>query len=369
VRGVREIKAITSKRLRGALALSLILACLPAGCSKRDGGSGGSGESAGSAAGAGQVREVRELAVFIPGVLAGSPSYEMLAAGVRRAAREAGGVKVTVIEAGYNQAEWETKLTAIAAQGKYDLIISSNPSLPALAASVSRKFPDARFMILDGNLAGNPAIFTLSYNKHEEAYTLGYLAALLTEEAGLSPVKIGLIAAQRYPVMDEIIRKAYLEGANDALRDGGGGSAELDFRITGSWNDAGKARELAASIYKGQVKVILTISGAADEGVVQAAAENGGKVLRFDVNAYEERPGIIAGCAVMEQEKAAYSKTRLFLEGKLPFGSTESAGIAEACIDFADKDPLYIENTSAEVRGRQEAMLKRLRNPAAAGNR
>jgi simple sugar transport system substrate-binding protein len=92
------------------------------------------------------------IGVFVPGFVQGSPTYEMLVAGARRAAAEHPNATVDVTEAGFNQAEWQDKLMALVATGKYDLIATSNPALPALCAEVAKRFPKQKFVIVDGRL-------------------------------------------------------------------------------------------------------------------------------------------------------------------------------------------------------------------------
>jgi simple sugar transport system substrate-binding protein len=293
-----------------------------------------------------------QIAVFVPGLLSGSPIYQMLVDGVKKAAAEDESVNVVVIEAGRNQAEWESKLTALAASKKYGLIVSSNPSIPVIAASVSAKFPKQKFLILDGELSGNPSIYTLRYNQSEQAYMAGYFAALLSSKG-----HIGLVAAQNYPVMDNIILGGFVNGAKAVNPD-----SNIDFRISGSWSDAEKGAEIALAMIADGVDVILTISGDANEGVVQAAAEKNAKVIWFDSNGYAIRPGVIAGCSILRQTEASYAKTKEFLNGTLPFGTAELVGIKDGYIDFADDDPIYLETISQSVREKQGEMLKKLRS-------
>ncbi|MDR2509949.1 MAG: BMP family ABC transporter substrate-binding protein [Spirochaetaceae bacterium] len=294
------------------------------------------------------------IAVFIPGVLSGSPTYELLVKGVRAGLEGVSNIELTVIEAGFNQAEWETKLSAAAASEKYELIISSNPSLPDIANRVSAKFPKTKYMIFDGELSGNPSIYTLNYDKRAQAYALGTFAALLSAE--MDSRTAGLISAQHYPVMDEQIMPSYLEGArsiNPAM--------DVDFRIVGHWSDPDKALELADDMISGGIKVILTIAGAGNEGVVQAAAKRGAKVLWFDTNAYSYRPGVIAGCCATYQDKAAEVKIREYLNGELRFGVCQTLGFREGYIDFIEDDPLYTENISENVRKKQAEIVAKLR--------
>ena len=329
-----------------------------------------------------EASEKVSIAVFIPGVMAGSAIYEMLALGTQKAAEDfamanftkanlaknPGAVpSVTVIEGGFNQAEWEGQVTTLAASGSYHLIVSSNPSLPDIVSGVSAKFPSQKFLLLDGELAGNPNVYTLRYNQREQAYMAGYIAALAAEEAapeggvsGTGPgveKKLGLVAAQEYPVMNSIILPGFIEGARAVDP-----AFNVDFRVVGNWFDAARAAELAAAMIRGGVRVLLPIAGGAGHGVVQAASETGAKIVWFDINGYAIRPGTVIGSAILRQDKAAYEKTKLFLEGRLPFGTAEIAGVADGFVDFVEDDPLYISSVSQAIREKQAALIARLRS-------
>jgi simple sugar transport system substrate-binding protein len=315
-----------------------------------------------------EAREI-SIGVFIPGVMSGSPVYEMLAQGVRDAvekhngdtARNGSQVEVTVIEGGYNQAEWESKVTAIAASGSYDLIVSSNPSLPDIVATVSANFPNQYFLLLDGKLEGNPHVYTLRYNQREQAYMAGYMAALVSEAAfsvtEASPTRrVGLVAAQEYPVMNNTILPGFLEGARAVNP-----QYTVDFRIVGNWYDASKAAELAADMIQGGVRVLLCIAGGANEGVVQAASQSGAKVIWFDTNGYSIRPGTVVGSSVLYQDLAAYNQVLRYLDGELPFGAAETAGLNDGYVDFIQDDPVYLETVAPELREKQKDMINRIK--------
>jgi simple sugar transport system substrate-binding protein len=308
------------------------------------------------------------IAVFIPGVLAGSAIYEMLADGTKKAvdeynASERRAAEVTVIEGGFNQAEWESQITTLAASQSYNLIVTSNPSMPIIVSSVSEKFPTQKFLLLDGEFAGNPSVYTLRYNQREQAYMAGYIAALVSLEnnQGASPggggaKSIGLLAAQEYPAMNNIILPGYLEGARAVDP-----AFNVDFRVVGNWFDAVKAAELAAGMIRSGAAVLLPIAGGAGQGAVQAAYEAGAKVVWFDTNGYAVRPGTVIGSAILRQDKAAYEKTTLYLKGELPFGKAETAGTADGFVDFVDDDPLYIAAVSHVIREKQAQLTARLR--------
>jgi simple sugar transport system substrate-binding protein len=311
------------------------------------------------------------IVVFVPGVMAGSAIYEMLADGVKKAVDEftasegTAGINpgaapsLTVIEGGFNQAGWEGQVTTLAASGLYDLIISSNPSLPVIVSSVSQSFPEQKFLLLDGELAGNPNVYSLRYNQREQGFLAGYIAALVSMESWPQTRRVGLVAAQEYPVLNSIILPGFTEGAR-AVNPG----FEVDFRVVGNWFDAARAAELAGGMIRDGAMVLLPIAGGAGHGVIQAAAENGAKVVWFDTDGYAIRPGTIVGSAILRQDRGAYEATLAFLNGTLPFGSAEIVGIAEGFVDFVDDDPHYIASVSQAVRDRQAALTARLRSGA-----
>ncbi len=325
---------------------------------------GGVRDSQGSGASTGGTLKKASIAVFVPGVTAGSPIYEMLVKGVERAVQENPGVDLKILEAGYNQAEWETKLTSLAATGQYDLIVSSNPALPALCAQVAKKFPRQKFLLLDGELAGNPQIYTLRYNQREQGYMAGYLAALYVQDlerrsgnAGKTVSKrLGLLAGQEYPAMNEIILPGFRSGAQAVDP-----AFEVDFRVLGNWYDASKAGELARSMIRGGAQVILPIAGGGNQGVLQAAEEAAIKVLWFDINGYALKPGVVIGSSILRQDRAVYEKVVLYLQGKLPFGKAELVGVRDGYVDFVDDDPLYLQAVPAAVRESMGNLLARLR--------
>jgi simple sugar transport system substrate-binding protein len=305
-----------------------------------------------------KAARLESIAVFIPGVRAGSAIYDMLASGVERAVAEwsasHGPVTLNVIEGGYNQAEWEDKMTALAASGRYGVIISSNPSMPAIAADVLRQFPAQRFILFDG-AAGGKTVYSLRYNQREQGFMAGHIAALVTGALG-GREKIGLVAGQEYPAMNEVIMPAYLEGAQAVSP-----AYTVDFRIVGNWFDAQKAADLAQDMIRGGVSVILAVAGGANEGVLQAASEAGVKVVWFDTNGYALKPGVVVGSSVIHQDKAAYEKTLLFLNDALVFGRAEEAGVREGYVDFVEDDPVYRETVGEAVRQQQAALVERIR--------
>ena len=298
------------------------------------------------------------IGVFVPGFVEGSPTYEMLVAGVEKAAADRPALTFEVSEAGYNQAEWLEKLTALAASGKYDVIVTSNPAMPSLCAEVTTGFPRQKFIVIDGYLAGNDRIHSVIFNQVEQGYLIGTMAALVTtgDMAGANAAKkVGMIVGQRYPAMDQAILPGFEKGL--AAVDP---AISLDFRVVGNWYDAAKASELAESMFAGGVDVILTIAGGANQGVVAAARDRGRYVLWFDSNGYAVEPGVVVGSSAVAHDVATATAVTAAVDGKLEYGKAQVLGAADGFVRFIDDDPLFVESVPEPLRRRMAAVARSL---------
>ncbi len=304
------------------------------------------------------------IAVFVPGVRAGSPVYDQLAAGAERAVKEAAEkgkkAELKVLEAGTAQAEWGEKLTSLAVDGKYDLIVSSNPAMPQIIDPVSKQFPSQKFLVLDSYSEKNPMLATFRYNQREQAYVAGYISALVSlsgMQYANPQKKLGLIAGQEYPAMQNIILPAFIEGAQAADPE-----FTVDFKIVGNWYDAAKGSELARAMYNDGADVIMPICGGANQGVLAAAKELGFYVSWFDSNGYSKAHGYVVSSSEMKQETLAYEQILNFIDGKFEGGKAETLGIKDGYVNFIADDPVFIETVPAEIREKQERLITAIKD-------
>jgi simple sugar transport system substrate-binding protein len=293
--------------------------------------------------------------VYITGMVAGSPPYELLAAGAESFAASHEGVTVKVYEAGFNQAEWEDHLTSLVASGEYNLVLGSNPSLPEICANVGKKFPNQKFIITDAQYSGNPQISTYLYNQYEQSLYLGYLAGLITTSAmpHANPAKrIGFIAAQEYPILNNHIVPGFLAGAQMIDPE-----ITVDLRIIGNWYDANNAADLAESMINAGVDVFASIAGGAAQGLIKTAREQGAYVVYHNTNEYSAAPGVIVGCGLMEQKKLVEEILAEVLAGTIQYGASRTVGAADGYLDFIAADPGYTQYVPQDIRTKFNAFL------------
>jgi basic membrane lipoprotein Med (substrate-binding protein (PBP1-ABC) superfamily) len=285
------------------------------------------------------------MAVFVPGALAGSPTYELMAQGVQETAGISEDYSAEIIEGGFDQSSWESQVTALAASGKYDLIITSNPAMPEICDRINQRFPEQQFLALDGTWSGNPKIATFLYNNRELSYLHGVLAALISKERNPgSPVKSALIAGQDYPQMNQSIFPGFVQGVQAIDPQG-----EVLFRIVGNWYDASKATELANNLFDNGVEVILPIAGSAGQGVISAAKERGKGVLWYESNGYGIEPGVILGSGLINADQAARELSEAFASGQIPAEINLQGGVAEGYVQFITDDPVF-QSLGEEIR-------------------
>jgi simple sugar transport system substrate-binding protein len=298
--------------------------------------------------------------VFVPGVMAGSPTYELMAEGALEFAQANKNVNVKIYEAGFNQAEWEQQIAEMVSDGGYDIVLSSNPSLPELCANVAKMFPDQKFIIMDAQYEGDPQIRTYMYNQYEQSLFLGYLAGLVTVSGmphANSQKKIGFIAAQEYPLLTRQIIPGFLDGARLAVPE-----IELDRRVIGSWADANKAGELASAMMDFGVDVFTAIAGGAARGMIRTAAERGAYVVSYNTNEYRLADGIVVGCGTIEVKKLVTEILSEVLEGEMRYGISQTVGVKEGYINFIFDDPGYRDSLPADIRQKFELFMDDLRS-------
>jgi simple sugar transport system substrate-binding protein len=291
------------------------------------------------------------IGVFVPGVVDGSPTYEMMVRGVEAAVAEAGTGSVAVVEGGFNQSTWEEGVMSMAASGRYDLIVTSNPSMPEIAATVAEAVPGVNFLVLDGYLSGNDQIHTVLFNQREQAFLSGYFAGLISTTG-----RAGLLAGQEYPIMNDVILPAFELGVQTVAA-----GSTVDFRVLGNWYDAGKAQEIAGDMITQGSDVILTIAGGGNQGTIAAARERGAAVLWYDDSGYDQAPGVVLGSSYVQQDHTTYEATLKAIRGELPWGEAQILGVADGAVSFDTDHPAFIEHVDPAVRREMEDLLQRLR--------
>jgi len=196
------------------------------------------------------------------------------------------------------------------------------------------------------------------FNQREQAFLAGHFAGLVGRSSMVEPtetLRAGLLAGQEYPIMNEVIMPGYELGLRSVDPD-----AAVDFRVLGNWYDAGRAAELANSMYTTGSHIVLTIAGGGNQGVISSARERDAYVIWYDTPGLDEAPGVVVGSTWVALDRAAYERTLEAIGGDLVYGQGEVLGVADGYVGFVDDDPLYERHVAESVRAQMALMIERM---------
>lgn len=302
----------------------------------------------------------RTILIYISGVLDGSPTYQAMADGAEKFVASHPSITLKIYEAGFNQAEWEPQLTSLVASGKYDIVLTTNPSMPEICDNVSKKFPKQKFIVTDGSLAGNPNITTFEYDQYQQAKMLGYLAGLVTTSSmtgANSDKKIGFLVSQDYPLLTNSILPGYLDGAQMV-----DSAITMDKRTVGNWYDASKAAELTTAMIESGVDVMNLDIGSAAPGAIKSSVTKGTYITYSNIDNYAAAPGTIIGCGIVKQKALTKEILQEVISSTVQWGTATKLGVKEGYIDFVDDSTYYGEGLTESVKTQFNAFLSDVRS-------
>src|SRR5690606_34772721 len=306
------------------------------------------------ALGSALAQDAFDIAVHFPGELGGNPLELPIAAGVERVDADFDNVNIRIIEGG-PASDWESSIIALAATGQYELIITFTDGMPQILETVSVLFPDQKFALLDSQAPELANVYSLVYSDEALGFLGGAFAGLLASNPDTTrdadQPTIGLLAGTPYPAMDEKIHPGYQAGAHPVDPD-----VEVLFAAVGDWNNPNRARDLALNMFNRGATAIMSITGGGDSGVHRAAAETDAYAVAVNTNQNALQPGVILASVLKRLDNSIYSVVERAMAGGLPYGTVETAGVAEGAISLAE-DELYAEHVPAEVRERMTAIV------------
>jgi simple sugar transport system substrate-binding protein len=249
-------------------------------------------------------------------------------------------------------------MITFAASGNFDVIYTSNESLPAICVEAMEVVPDVKFIVNDAWVVGNDRMFTTFFNKWQQAYLTGYMMALISvsDMEGANPdKKIGMVYGQHYTMMDDILIPGMTAGAK---------AVDPDFEfipaLLGNWYDAGKAEQLTQSMIDQGADVFTAICGSGNPGVVSAARKAGKYVVWFDNAGFDKGPGVVIGSIGADTEGVTLLNLERVADGTLPWGEPELLGAERGYINVPLRAGPYVRGVSEDVRMKFEETYNKI---------
>jgi basic membrane protein A and related proteins len=268
--------SVKSHLARALAILALVLAAAFVVACGDDNESSSSSSSGGEATAAPAKKIKVGLVTDIGGL--NDRSFNQLAnEGLERAKSELG-VEGRVLTS-ESDADYVPNLSTLAQQ-KYDLVIGVGFLMSDAINTVSTKFPDTNFAIIDFSqslLEAKPKnVRGLLFKENEAGYLAGYLAALVVKEKGGDPV-FSSVGGQKIPPVD-----SYIAGYQAAIKKVLPKAKVLN-DYPQDFVDQAKCKEIALNHIAEGAQVVFQVAGQCGLGALDAAKEKG--VLGIGVDA------------------------------------------------------------------------------------
>jgi basic membrane lipoprotein Med (substrate-binding protein (PBP1-ABC) superfamily) len=226
--------------------------------------------------------------------------------------------------------QYENNLDALAKEN--DLVISAGLKMAPLAARMSAKYPDRKFVIIDGKVE-SPNVRSVEFRENEGAYLMGVIAGSMTKSG-----KVGFIGGMELPVTKRY-QAGFIAGVMSVNQEAGNLMIEgTMIKYSGSYTDSSKVRSLAGDLYSQGADIVMHAAGMSGEGLYEAAEDMGMLALgseRDEALAYPEKAPVILASVVKDAGMYAYDAVKDVLEGSFPQGLV-SSGINEGGIRISD---------------------------------
>lgn len=267
-------------------------------------------------------------------------------------------VETKVIEYGSDKSKEEAAFLE-ACEGDYDMVIVSSSMKPYLE-QYSADYADKTFIIFDDEVdytnGANSNVYSIVYKANEASFLGGYLAAKISDTG-----VIGFLGGQDIPVISDFL-VGFVQGAKEANPD-----IKVAISYVGAWNDSAKGKEQSLAMVNQNATLIFGVAGGSGAGAIEVGKEKNIKILGVDSDqalVYENQgktdlaENIIT--SVLKNVGASlYRAVDLYVNDKLPVGTTETLGLTENGVGLAD-NKYYQEAVSEELRAEIEALKEKV---------
>lgn len=212
---------------------------------------------------------------------------------------------------------------------EYDLIIGLANDQVEAVKEIGLDFPDQKISLIDADLEqGN---VSATYTKwQEQTFLTGVVAGLGTKSAmdkANAENVVGVILGKEAPNLRQGV-VGFMAGVRYVNPD-----AEILEAVVDNFNDPGKGKEIALSMYNRGADFIQHIAGASGLGVFNAAKETGRYAFGVGGNQNANEPDYVVATALRNVNEMVYNEVKALVEGTWAQG-VHISGIKEGAVGF-----------------------------------
>lgn len=300
-----------------ALTLASVMMLGVTGCSSNGGETSEKGEEA-----------IKVGIVLSTGGLGDKNFNDMAYEGLLRAQEEFG-IEFDYVEP-KSASDFEPNHRMFAESEEYELLIGLSTDQKEAVQSIAESFPDQKISLLDADL-DYPTVRSVYTKWQEQTFLTGVIAGLATQselEGTNEANVIGVILGMDNPNLREGL-VGFEAGARYVNPE-----VEVLTATVGAFNDPGKAKETALSMYNRGADFIQHIAGASGLGVFNAAKEVGAYAFGVGGNQNANDPDYIAATAIRNVDEMVYNEVKMAVEGTWEPGLIVS-GLKEEAVGYS----------------------------------
>ncbi|MBP3701023.1 MAG: BMP family ABC transporter substrate-binding protein [Lachnospiraceae bacterium] len=220
-------------------------------------------------------------------------------------------------------------LRSLCEAGEYDLVIGLGADMTDAITEICEDFPEQKISHIDSTL-DLANVSAISTKWQEQTFLAGVVAGLGTlselEFANEDNV-IGVILGQENPALRKGV-VGYIAGARYVNPDVQVLEGNVD-----SFNDPGKGKEMALSMYNQGADFIQAIAGASGMGIYNASNEVGRYSFGVGANVNYIQPKNIVGTSARTVDQMVYNEIKGIVEGTWAAG-LHISGIKEGAVGY-----------------------------------
>ena len=248
-------------------------------------------------------------------------------AGLEKAGRDLG--------VGYNyvecpqSSEAETQMRMLADTEEYALILVVGADRKDAVEAVAEDYPEQKFSLIDSVVADMPNLHGVASRDPEQTFLSGVIAGLVTKDDRMELANpenvVGFVGGMDSP-SSRAGAAGFLSGVKYVNPD-----AELIYTIVGSYQDPGKAKEIALTAYGRGADIVSHNCGASGMGVFNAAEEVNRYVIGSSKATVDQDRSLCT--SIKKTDLFVYQEIESIINGTWEAGSTRK-GIREGVCDY-----------------------------------